>query len=286
MAKIENDLKAALFVLQCKQKRMKAGVSLWLCTTLLKTARSFIHQTRYYRPRLATLSMSTTTNSARTSDCMEGLPQPLILGSASFTRKLILKEMNIDYKIVVRPIDERGLGNRESDTPQELVSQLANAKMDHLVEQISTGQTDLPPNQPYIVLTADQVVTCQGKILEKPDSVAQAKEFVERYKTAPCSTVGAVVVTHVPSQTRVCGLHVATIHFQSSMDARRLVDDLLAESAPILSCAGGLMIEHPLTKAHVERMEGSEDSIMGLSKDTVRELLDELRGKLNERGLL
>ena len=55
-----------------------------------------------------------------------------------------------------------------------------------------------------------------------------------------------------------------------------LVDRLLQEDAPILSCAGGLMVEHPLVREHIDRIDGAEDSVMGLSKDLVERLLDEL----------
>ena len=40
------------------------------------------------------------------------------------------------------------------------------------------------------------------------------------------------------------------------------------------------MIEHPLTRQHIDRIDGTEDSVMGLSKDLVTRLLGELRQKL------
>ena len=228
-------------------------------------------------------------------DPMEGLPRPLLLGSASFTRKLILKEMGIRYSVVVRPIDERNLGNRETDAPEELVRKLAHAKMEHLVAEIRSGHCndDLPDQgrlrQDWVALTADQVVTCNGKILEKPDNIDQAKAFVAQYGTHPCSTVGCVVLSHLPSRITVSGLHIATVHFKATLtaaNASRLVDDLIRDyDAPILSCAGGLMIEHPLTQQYVDRIDGTEDSIMGLSKETVSQLLQELRLKLQESGV-
>ena len=81
---------------------------------------------------------------------------------------------------------------------------------------------------------------------------------------------------------QVSGYDSATIHFKSSINGE-LVDMLLAEDAPILSCAGGLMIEHPLTKQHIDRIDGTEDSVMGLSKDLVERLLDELKDKLLDK---
>ncbi|EED86250.1 predicted protein, partial [Thalassiosira pseudonana CCMP1335] len=226
----------------------------------------------------------------------------LLLGSASFTRKLILSQMNIPYHVVVRPIDERTLGDRTMNAnPEELVLLLANAKMDKLLGEIEGGGCDgelsdalevssasgselddkngMESNndsvndneKEWIILTGDQVVTCQNRILEKPTSISEAKQFVSLYATHPPSTVGSVVLTHFPSGIRVEGVRGPTDDDDSRpMD---LVDRLLEQDAPILSCAGGLMIEHPLVQEHVERIDGTEDSVMGLSKDLVVRLL-------------
>jgi hypothetical protein len=100
-------------------------------------------------------------------DPLAGLPLPLLLGSASFTRKLILKEMGIDFQIVVRPIDEKSLGDRFEDAPRDLVLTLAQAKMEHLVQEIKAGRcqeelSSYEKGRSWIVLTGDQVVMCQG----------------------------------------------------------------------------------------------------------------------------
>ena len=220
-----------------------------------------------------------------------GLPEPLLLGSASFTRKLILKEMGVPYSKFVRPIDEKALGDRsENAPPRELVLLLANAKMDRLVQELKEKDpNDLPEekdgeNMGWVVLTGDQVVTCGGKILEKPESVEEAKEFVEGYAKSPPSTVGSVVLYHHPSGVRVEGVDTATIHFNSETlgggGSSLLIDSLIEQGEPVMSCAGGLMIEHPLTQHHVDRIDGTEDSVMGLSKDLVFRLLEELAHKL------
>lgn len=224
----------------------------------------------------------------------QGLPSPLLLGSASFTRKLILGEMRIPYHTVVRPIDERGLGDRTRDDPRDLVLTLAAAKMDRLVDEIRRGRCadELPPAvttpgaaaadaREWVVLTGDQVVVHRGRILEKPASAAEARDFAVGYATAPCRTVGACVLAHLPSGTRVCGTDTAAVHFRPTIGGA-VVDRLLEEGAPVLSCAGGLMIEHPLVREHVDRIEGTEDSVMGLSKALVERLLGELKEKLEE----
>lgn len=213
------------------------------------------------------------------------LPAPLLLGSGSFTRKLILSEMNIPFHKLVREIDERSVGDRSKDAPSELVLLLAKAKMDHLIDEIQAGNCsgDLPAgltsNNEWVVLTGDQVVTHDGNILEKPDSIVQAKQFVEGYARSPCGTVGSCVLTHLPSGIQVSGVDTATIYFKPTITGE-IIDKLLELDAPVLSCAGGLMIEHPLTRQHIDHIDGTEDSVMGLSKDLVTRLLGELRQKL------
>lgn len=288
--------------------RLFRAAALWMTFVLPQTTKAYTYRfSRSITARLISRTadskkiwpspawrMSTTNSNGDflRVDPLAGLPRPLLLGSASFTRKLILKEMGVSYSVVVRPIDERNLGNRETDAPEELVHKLAHAKMEHLVAEIRAGNCndDLPElRQDWVALTADQVVTCNGKILEKPDDIDQAKLFVAQYGRHPCSTVGCVVLSHVPSRITVSGLHVATIHFKATLTAAaasRLVDDLMRDDAPVLSCAGGLMIEHPFTQQYVDRIDGTEDSVMGLSKETVSQLLQELRLKLQESGLL
>jgi septum formation protein len=215
----------------------------------------------------------------------------LLLGSASFTRKLILKEMGVPFSKLVRPIDEKALGDRSQDPPHELVLALAKAKMDHLVSCLKSGDcdSDLPARstndgqtQEWILLTGDQVVTCKGAILEKPESIEEARSFVSQYPQNPPSTVGSCVIHHHPSGIQVSGVDTATVHFRSTLPGDTLVDTLVEQNEPILSCAGGLMVEHPLVQEHVDRIDGTQDSVMGLSKELVLRLLDELAEKLKE----
>lgn len=219
------------------------------------------------------------------------LPSPLILGSGSFTRKLILKEMNIPFEIRTRPIDERAIGDRtEGSNPKELVLTLGRAKADHLVQGLlDESEADESLKLPHvgqecIVLTADQVVTHSGCILEKPDDLEQAKDFVSRYASSPPSTVGSVVLTHLPSLIQVSGVDSAQIIFSPSVSECNLVERLVEEGAPVLKCAGGLMVEHPLVREHIKDIDGTEDSVMGLSKHLVIRLLGELNEKIQKEN--
>ncbi len=277
-----------------------------LVVSMSSGARDDNHTTNENEGVSTALAASSTTSTNKYNDdnplAQLNLPSPLLLGSASFTRKLILSQMNIPIHPLVRPIDEKALGNRSKNAnPMALVLEVASAKMDHLLNEIRNGNCvdDMPPSRrpssstttddnddgdstidEWILLTADQVVLAKQEILEKPVGIEQAKQFVSGYATSPCSTVGSCILTHLPSGIRVSGVDTATIYFQSTINGEVLVDQLLSEGAPILSCAGGLMIEHPLVKQHIERIDGTEDSVMGLSKELVMRLLVELKEKL------
>jgi len=49
---------------------------------------------------------------------MDSLPQPLILAPGSFTRKLILKEMGIDFHLLVKLIDTTTFSRGTTDGGQ------------------------------------------------------------------------------------------------------------------------------------------------------------------------
>jgi septum formation protein len=73
----------------------------------------------------------------------------------------------------------------------------------------------------------------------------------------------------------------AQINFKPSIADANLIEELLKDEAPVLDCAGGLMVEHPLVREHLESIDGTEDSVMGLSKDLVIQLLTEMKQKLS-----
>lgn len=228
--------------------------------------------------------------------------------------------MKIPFILKVKSINEKSIGNRRDgsyDGARELVLILARAKADALVSSLNQFNNDnvqrdqldddddgrrqqsiqqasdvmdkncmvLPTNHNtngWVVLTADQVVTHNNKILEKPKDVAQAKEYVQSYAVSNPSTVGAVILTHLPSGISVEGVDTANIRFRPSVAKSNLINRLLELNEPILSCAGGLMVEHELVKEHIEGIDGTEDSVMGLSKDLVLSLMEELGNKLKE----
>lgn len=199
-------------------------------------------------------------------------PARLILGSKSATRQAILREMGLEFSCMSPDIDEKAIGDRQQDQPADLVLAVARAKAAALLKTLETASP--PPATGTLLLCGDQVVVHEDRILEKPVDAAEAREFIRGYGRSPCQTVGSVVVTDTSSGLQVEGVDTATIHFQPIPDA---VIDELVEEGEIFYCAGGLMVEHPKVQPYLDRIDGTEDSVMGLSKMLVQKLIQEIQ---------
>lgn len=193
--------------------------------------------------------------------------ETIILGSGSSSRKAIMDELaeqyGFSYSVITADIDEKAL--RHPD-PRRLVLCLAHAKAAAIIEKMKVRSEELSG----LLITCDQVVVHEKKILEKPEDEAEAREFIAGYARSPAHTIGSVVCTNLSNGKTYEEVDAATIHF--SPIPQKSVDALIAEG-DVYFCAGGLMVEHPLVAPHVNRMDGSLDGVMGLSKDLTMKLL-------------
>jgi septum formation protein len=69
---------------------------------------------------------------------------------------------------------------------------IAKAKAAVLLPKITT---------PSILICSDQVIRCNGEIREKPESEAQARQFLETYRTYPPECINGVVVYNTATGT-------------------------------------------------------------------------------------
>lgn len=197
-----------------------------------------------------------------------------VLGSGSSSRKEILDRLHMDYIVVKGDLNEKNIGKRtHSDDASDLVLELGHAKADNILGQLSPSLKD------RILITADQVVTHCGHILEKPESVEEARRYIKGYGESPCSTVGSIVLTDIATNIRVSGIDCATMEFSSISD--HAIDQIISEG-DVMYCAGALMIEHPLMQACLTSLNGSEDSVKGLSVSLLQTLLEKLENEIQQ----
>eukprot|EP00188_Purpureofilum_apyrenoidigerum_P003045 Plantae.Rhodophyta-Purpureofilum_apyrenoidigerum.ctg30895.p1 GENE.Plantae.Rhodophyta-Purpureofilum_apyrenoidigerum.ctg30895~~Plantae.Rhodophyta-Purpureofilum_apyrenoidigerum.ctg30895.p1 ORF type:complete len:230 (+),score=41.44 Plantae.Rhodophyta-Purpureofilum_apyrenoidigerum.ctg30895:68-691(+) len=191
----------------------------------------------------------------------------LILGSGSASRRDILKEMGlVDLEIVKADIDEKATRHHDAAT---LVRQLGHLKADAVLKKIAEEGRDKRDGL-VLLLTGDQVVVHNDQILEKPESPVEARRFIEGYGRAPARTVGSVVITNVKTGKRYEAVDTAEIYFREIPS--NIIDQLI-EEGDVFYCAGGLKVEDVLVSRYIDHIVGGIDSVMGLSKATVEDLI-------------
>lgn len=183
----------------------------------------------------------------------------IILGSQSKSRRELMEQIVPEFDTMSADIDEKAI---RSDNYKQLPLLLAHAKADALFAGIS---------EPALLITSDQVVIWQDQLREKPETVEEARMFLESYSSHPPQTVTAVVVTDTATGKRTEGVATASVFCHQIPPA---IIEQLVEEGNVMSAAGGFRIEDPLFKPYIDHIEGTTDSIMGLPLELTRTLIE------------
>jgi septum formation protein len=181
----------------------------------------------------------------------------LILGSSSKYRQKVLRNGGIEFDVIKPEIDEKQI--RHPD-PQELTLLIARAKSDAVIAKLK---------EPAIVVTSDEVGVADGKLLEKPISLDEARETIKHYFVHPPSFVTSVVVKNTATGKRVEGSEWGTVYFKPIPDD--VLEKFLAEG-DALNCAGAFTAEDPLLVPYLT-FDGGLDCIIGMPLELTKRLI-------------
>jgi septum formation protein len=188
------------------------------------------------------------------------MPTPrIILGSRSEGRKKVLESMGYTFDVLVSSFDEKSIRN---DDPYILTLLLAQAKADALLPAI---------HEPAVLITSDQVVVCNKRILEKPENPEDVATYFVAYQTNPAETVTSVVVTNTGSGKKAEGTDVAKMWWRPI--PQHIINEYIATGDCYMH-AGGFASEHPLLVPYTDRIEGEPESIIGLPKALTKRLIE------------
>ena len=91
--------------------------------------------------------------------------EPIILASGSESRRVMLEDAGLDFKVISSDVDEDILKQQMIGMPfEKQVVKLAMAKAKEVSEQ----------NQDHVVIGGDQMCICNNSIFDKPGSVEKA----------------------------------------------------------------------------------------------------------------
>ncbi|MDB5024032.1 MAG: maf [Mucilaginibacter sp.] len=185
---------------------------------------------------------------------MKDLPK-IILASKSPRRQELLRLMDVDFRIVLKEVDESYPDNL---TPEEIAVYIAQKKAKAFNESVDDE----------IVLTADTIVSIEGHILGKPETTAHAAEMLQMLS----GKVHKVV-------TGVCLLHkhqYNLFHDVSEVFFRKLTTqeiNFYVEKYRPLDKAGAYGIQEWIGLTGIERINGSYTNVVGLPTEKLYQQL-------------
>lgn len=182
----------------------------------------------------------------------------LILGSKSFGRRKVLKDAGYEFEIMVADIDEKAI---RSNNYEELPLLIARAKARALLKKI---------HEPVVLITSDQVVVCNGRLREKPETEKEAREYLESYSQYPAQTNTAVVVINTKTGKQLEAVDISKVYFKNIPAS---VIDTLIKEGKIMHTAGGFIIENSILEPYVTQIEGDIKSVTGLPIKVTEELM-------------
>ena len=175
-------------------------------------------------------------------------PPGLILASTSPYRRELLARLGLPFAVERPGVDEAPVAG---ELPADRARRLALAK--------ALAVSALHPSS--VVIGADQVASCDGRVLDKPGSVAAAREQLRAQSGRSVQFHSAVALVHLERGYRGSFVDLATVVFRKLGDAE--IEAYIAADQPF-DCAGSLRSE-ALGLALCERVESQDPtSLIGL----------------------
>jgi septum formation protein len=184
-------------------------------------------------------------------------PYKLILGSASPRRQELLKSLGFEF--LNKPIKAD-----ESIWPKDLKAQeipifLAELKADAYENVLKENE---------LLITADTVVWCDGKVFNKPENFAAGKKMLEELSGKMHEVFTAVCLKSANKQTTF--YDVSKVYFKKLKPDE--IEYYLTNFSPY-DKAGGYGVQDWIGYIGIDKIEGSFYNVMGLP---VKELYEEL----------
>ena len=183
----------------------------------------------------------------------------LILASQSPRRRELLTAMNLDFKVIIKPIDEQyppGL------KPREIAEHIALNKARIFIN-------DLKPN--HIILTGDTVVACDELIMVKPKNREEAIFMLNSLSGRSHEVISSICLLH-GSKTWVKS-DTARVHFKK-LSAQEI--DFYIDNYKPFDKAGAYGIQEWLGHIGITKLVGSYNTVMGLPTQLLYSLLEDL----------
>jgi len=172
----------------------------------------------------------------------------IILASASPRRKQLLEELGIPFEVQIKNVDE----SFPSDlNPEEVAAYLSTLK--------SNAFPDEDFNQRTLIITADTIVTIDGKILGKPTDREDAIQILKQLSGKKHQVITGVTLR---SKNKQIVFSVTTDVYFKALSNDEI--EFYVDTFKPFDKAGAYGIQEWIGHVAIEKIEGSYFNVMGL----------------------
>lgn len=182
----------------------------------------------------------------------------IVLASASPRRVELLSKYNIK-PIIVRPvIDEK---TSQGETAEQIAMALAFEKANQVAKGFSDGE---------IIIGADTIVVCQGKILGKPEDDEEAKNMLNLLSGKEHQVITGIAIIKSNSCLKIIDFEKSIVRFRNLTE--RMIQSYI-ETGEHEGKAGGYAIQG-IGGVLIEYIKGCYSNIVGLPLYKLDSLLE------------
>lgn len=184
----------------------------------------------------------------------------LILASRSPRRRELLAEAGYRFRVVA-PSESAEDGKGPDESPVDYVTRLARQKAQDVVNRADSG----------IVLAADTIAECQGKVLGKPRDRQHARQMLMLLRGTTHFVHTGVCLWRIGDAEPSVRVESTKLKMDEVNDAQ--LDEYL-DFGGWEGKAGAFGYQDRLGWIHI--VEGSESNVVGLPMETLTEMLQDL----------
>lgn len=188
------------------------------------------------------------------------MKKKIILGSQSPRRHSLIKNLNVNFEVIVPDFDEKLDSDNFSD---DIIKSLSFQK----AQSILNKKTQTIVNS--FVISADTVVILENKILGKPKDEAEAIEMLKSLSGKTHYVATAVTVLDSDTKKSLTEIVKTYVTFQDLAD--ELIKDYVKTFKPF-DKAGSYGIQE-MGKDFIKSVDGDLENVIGLPTNTLKDML-------------
>lgn len=200
----------------------------------------------------------------------------IILASASPRRRELLTQIGLDFEVMVSETEEKITSTEPAKVVEELSTQKAEAVWEKLVSDVCDTAQECRESTMAgtVVLGADTVVACDGKILRKPKDTEEAVCMLTMLQGRAHEVYTGVTILHGESgEKKALTFHEKTAVYFCSMTEEQIREYVATGDS--MDKAGSYGIQG-ICARYIRGIEGDYNNVVGLPAGRVYQEMHKL----------